>query len=174
MKEYKKAAAKSHAEKVKAYSGHPDERQDRSLVDRMVKKQALTGRADGGETSHHKGKGKSKGTQVNVIVAPRGGDRAVPPPVNGQGPVPAPAMPSQPAGPVPPRPNQPPVMVAAPSGGSAQPPLGARVPPQGPIGAKRGGKIACAKGGTVKGYTAGAESGLGRLEKAAHIKKKLG
>lgn len=163
MKEIKAAAKKSQATRLKAYTGgaaHPDEKADRALVNKMVKPSSLSGRAAGGK-SPSKGKGK---TQVNVIVAPHGGDRPVPVPIPvgvaqagpGQAPSQAPA-PSGPAMPAPPM-RKPPMRVT-----NVPPPQGAL----GPVEAKRGGKIKKrANGGSVK-FTAGSESGLGRLQKTA-------
>jgi hypothetical protein len=140
MKHIKDMAAKSVHEKLRAMGGmaHSDEKEDRSLVKKMVKPHALTGHADGGRA--HKGKGKGH-TQVNVIVPQRGQTRAVPVPV----PVP---VRGAGAGPV----------VGMPSRTVAPPPS---IVPSGTM--KKGGKVHRANGG--KTYHAGSESGLGRLEK---------
>ena len=128
-------------------------------------------RAEGGGV-HHKGKdGKgSKGTHVNVIVAPGAGGGG---PAAGMGP---PGMP--------PRPPMAPPMAGPPPGGppTGGPPPGAGGPPPGmpprppmapPPGAggppgmmphKRGGRAEHAKGGVIEH---GAGGGSGRLEKMA-------
>ena len=164
---------------------HSDAKEDRGLVQKMVKKNALTGRADGGmapmmpgKPSKKEGKG-GKGPKVMVnVIAPRGGgDRAGMPMPPVAAPGPASVMPSRP--PVPVAIPRPPM---APPGG-----LGAMGPM--PAGAKRGGKVQAkakkrASGGgvdkmgkdianvtkpkTMKGYDAGAGSGDGRLEKEKH------
>lgn len=134
MKEIKEAAAKSHAEKTHKMSGHSDEREDRCSGGKLAK---------GGAAK------KGGKTQVNVVVAPRGG----------QNPTPAPGAPG-PAGVSPPfRPAGP---APAPGGG-----LGALQ------GAKRGGEVKSrAHGGRVTGFHAGAGTGEGRLEKEEHYKRK--
>jgi hypothetical protein len=169
---------------------HPDEKQDRALIKKMVKPADLTGRKAGGKTEgkkramggamgvmgapKHKG-GKGKGapkSQTNILIAPRGGSPAPGMSAASSDAMPGPAggLPSAPPRPVamPPRP--------LPAGG-----LGAM---PGPIGAKKGGKVEHKKranGGDVmgkdpdkhvkprglKGYEAGAGSGEGRLEKEA-------
>lgn len=107
--------AEHHARMMKMAGAHSDAKEDRSLVKKMVKKEALTGRARGGMLPGEKGKGKAAPkSQTNILIAPRGGgDRAGMPPASG-GAMPGPAaMPSGPAGPGMP-----------------------------PMGAKKGGKIA--------------------------------
>ena len=178
-----------HHERMVKMAGHPDAKEDRSLVKKMVKPAALTGRKSGGEADgkkramggalpgeKHKGKGKAPKSQVNVVIAPRG---------NSSAPGGMPASPAAMAGPAgglpsgPPRPMPAP-MPPRPMAGPGGPGIGAMgaMP-----GAKKGGKIAAkdhkkrAAGGevgnvtkpkTIKGYDAGAGSGDGRLEKEAH------
>ena len=180
MKELKASIAKSHNEKMSKMLGngkHPDAKEDKALVKKMVKPDALTGkacsggamkRADGGATHAKGGAAKGKGkTNINVVVAPRGGgDRAGMPPVSPMAAAPgAGPMPSRPMPPVAPPPGP-----GGPAGG-----LGALKGPMpggpGPIPAKHGGKIKRAAGGKVSGYDAGAGSGDGRLEKEEHMRK---
>jgi hypothetical protein len=98
------------------------------------------------------GAAKSKGTEVNIIIADKGGQQPGMP--AGMPPATPPAMP--PAAAMPPRPPM------APPPGAGAPPPGMGAPPQamppGMMPRKRGGKA---------GYDAGAGSGMGRLEKAA-------
>lgn len=113
---------------------HPDVKEDRGLVKKMVKKEALTGRSQGGAMPH--GKGKSPKSQVNVVIAPRGGaDRAGPGPVSpaaAPGPV---AMPSRPVVPV--AVSRPPM--APPGGLGAMGPMSAGAKRGGPVEGKRDG-----------------------------------
>lgn len=116
-------------------------------------------RADGGKTAK-----KGKGTQVNVVVAPRGGaGQAGPAPASpGAMPGAAPAMPSQA-----PRPVAPPAPQAGPAGGLAA------LRGIGQPGVKTGGTVKRrASGGRVGKFDAGAGSAEGRLEKAAHEKSR--
>lgn len=113
---------------------------------------SVDGMAGGGRPDK-KSKGKGK-TTVNVMVAPQGG---------GGGPHPVPV-------PVPMKPPMP----APPGPGVAPPPMpgGAGMMPGGPPGLKPGmGPMK--RGGAAK-FEAGAGNGLGRLEKAAHEKKRPG
>ena len=138
----------------------PDEKEDRSLVHKMVKKDALTGKACGGSIKRAKG-GATKGKpSVNIVIAPRGGQNA---PAPGVTPGPVVAAPSRPAAPVAP---------VGPAGGLAA----LRGAPVTPPAAKRGGKIDGAKrrsseaakranGGSLSWQHAGAQSAQGREEK---------
>lgn len=84
--------------------------------------------------------GRVKGkTVVNIMIAGNGGDKDAPPPMPAGPPVAPPMPPRPPMGP--------------PTGGPPMPPPGA-IPP-GLIGRKHGGRV----------MTAGAESGVGRLQK---------
>jgi hypothetical protein len=102
---------------------HPDEAEDKALIDKMVKKDARTGRARGGRA-----KGK---TVVNVIVGGKG-DQDKPqggPPMAPMVPPPPPAAPPQP----------PPHPPGAPMGGGAPPMMPPGGAPMGPAGAPPGG-----------------------------------
>ena len=167
MKELKAANishGKHHA-KITKMAAHPDEKQDRKLVDKMVKKDALTGRSCGGSAKRASGGATKDGgkkpakTQVNIVVAPKGQGQA--------GPAPAPM-----SGPVAAVPSRPPVPAAIPAGPSGPAPAGglAALRP----GAKNGGKLPQkrAVGGKVTGYDAGAGSGKGRLEKERKAERK--
>lgn len=155
--------AEHHARMVKM--AHPDEREDRSLVKRMVKSSALTGKKCGGEAKRAMGgalpgkkKGKGPKNETNILIAPRGGAGA--PPAASSAAMPGAGMPMPSRTPVPALPPRP-----MPAGG---PGLGAM---PGPMGAKKGGKVETKKraaGGEVGKYEAGAGSGPGRLEKEAH------
>ena len=162
-KDVRAAAHKSQADKkanmLKGHS-HADEREDKSLVKRMVKKDALTGKANGGSTKKPK-------AALNIIVAPGKSGAA---PVPG-GRVPSPS-PSAQAAPPPARP---------PMGGGLSalgnmPPNSQPMPPRaGPaqFGAKKGGAVKRrADGGSVSWLKSGAGSGEGRLEKEKHSKRK--
>jgi hypothetical protein len=157
MKHYREEARKSMESKVKAHGGtckahggaaHPDAAEDKAMVKRMVKPEALTGRKQGGKSPAHKA-----GTKINVIVAPRGKDRPVPVPVPVQGGAAgsAGAMPSRP--------------LVRPA---ASPGLAGLAPPTAPL--KTGGKAHRANGGKVGSFDAGAGSGDGRLQKTEHQK----
>lgn len=146
----KEASAKGRASKAAA---HSDVAADKKLVKKMVKPDALTGRAAGGKApSKSKSKSGKGKTSVNIVVAPRaGGDRPVPVPVPAPGVGAGPgAMPSRPPVPPPPSPGL--------AGLRNAPPPGV-----GPMA--KGGKVKKrASGGRV--YDAGAATGEGRLEKA--------
>lgn len=135
---------------------HPDEKQDKKLIDRMVKKSALSdsgdkakkradrpGRAKGGRVKAAKG----KGTNVNVIIAGGGPHAGAMPPAGVGAPMAAPPMPPHP-----------PIMPPA-----GMPPGGA--PSMGgmpPMPAHKNGGRAYAKGGRVKGtkvYEEGVKAG---------------
>lgn len=138
-------------------SVHDDEAEDKALIRKEVKSEALKSegkkakhrgdkvarRAKGGHVKGH----KSGKTNVNVIVAPGGGGAKPPMPMPG-------AMPPPPAGAAPPMPPKPPMMPPPPGPGMGQPPaagLGG-IPPR-----SQGGR-AYKKGGAVnsseKGYGA--------------------
>ena len=154
MKEIRRAIEVSKAAHLHRVTGgatrHSDEAADRKLVDRMVKPEARTGRADGGSAKGHR-KGKPA-VAVNVI-APQGQTRAVPVPVPvGAGPSPAPGL----SGPPAPGPRAPALVKQVPL---AQGPIA-------PLPSKNGGKIKKrAHGGAVK--QTGGDNGVGRIEKAA-------
>ena len=134
---------------------HTDEKQDRALIKSMLAKEekkekradggAVQGRARGGRADRpHKGAGK---TTVNIVMPPAGGSGAMAMPPRPMMPPGAAAMP--PGAGMPPRPP-----MAPPQGGMAPMPPGAPPPGMMPPRA-RGGRM-----------TAGAGSGMGRIEKA--------
>jgi hypothetical protein len=152
---------------------HEDEREDRALVKKMVKSDALTGKKAGGRTERADGGKVGKGkTTVNILI---GGPKAVDdgqsgmmPPMGMPMPVPAgapsmapPMAPPMGAGPAP-MPGGPP---PAPVGGPPQ------MPPGGlPMGRKDGGKVQVPykKPGRKGDYPAmdfGSGSGFGRKQK---------
>jgi hypothetical protein len=164
MKHLREQARKSAEAKVKAHGGnvhgshvHSDAAEDKSMIKRMVKPEALTGRAHGGK-SPSKG-GHKPGTKVNVIVAPHVGNRPVPVPVPVQG---------GSAGSVGVAPSRPVVRPAAPAGLAGL--AGPAPAPNAPL--KCGGKAHRAHGGRVGHFEAGAGSGEGRLEKTEHEKRR--
>lgn len=157
MKEIRKAVEVAKARNLNRYLGgetHSDEAADRSLIKKMVKPEARTGRADGGKAKAKPHKGKPS-VSVNVIAPQQARPVPVPVPVSGG----ASAAPG-------PLPSRAPVSQAPTKVIQVPPPQG----PLGPLGAKRGGRIKKrAEGGKI---TAGADSGLGRLEKMAAQKGK--
>ena len=88
VREHHEAHAKAHVRKAGYARGgkverHPDEAEDRALVDRMVKKPALTGKSHGGHVkgAHSKPRmdkrargGRTNGKGVNIIIATGGGE----------------------------------------------------------------------------------------------------
>ena len=123
MKHYREQSHKDRNAKLhRMTGGHSDEKADRALVHKMVKSDALTGKAKGGRahTSHAR---TVRPASAPMAMAPGAG---------------------QPMG-------QP----SAGLGAMASPPL------------KKGGRACRAHGGRVTKHhmTAGAESGVGRLEK---------
>lgn len=89
------------AEDMKMMSeGHPDEKQDKAMIRKMVKSGALTGKKNGGRSAYADG-GRAKGsTTINIVMPAGGGDKPMPMPVPmGAAPAPmprpAPQMPPQ-------------------------------------------------------------------------------
>jgi hypothetical protein len=119
--------------------------QSRKSMEAKVAAHGGTCKAHGGAIAH-KGKGKSV-TKVNIVVAPRERDRPVAAPVSGGAAAPASVGPSR-------SPVQ-----TAPVGGLSG--LMAR-----------GGRAHRAHGGRVGHFEAGAGSGVGRLEKTEHVRRK--
>lgn len=122
---------------------HDDEAEDRAMIKRMVKADAMTGKKDGGRSCYADGgavKTKGKGDTTINIVMPSGGDKSpmpIPVPMGGGAP-PAPRPMPQP-----------------PMGGPSQ------QSPTPTLALKTGGRA---------NFTAGAGTGEGRLEKTAHAK----
>lgn len=139
-------------------AAHGDEAADRKLFKRMIKEhdEKVPGRASGGRLDKFARGGKTKhGTQVNIaVVAPHGRQGAAPAPGGILPPAGGGLPPKPPIAPPPP-----------PPGAGAMPPPGMMKPPM-----KTGGR-AYKHGGKVH-MTAGAFSGVGRLEKARHHGKK--
>jgi len=142
---------------------HDDEAADKKLFGKMIKQHEkeeskVEGKKSGGRLDKYARGGKTKGghhTKINIVVAPKG-----PHPADGA----APAGVLPPVGPG--GPPMPPPGLGAGPGGPPMPPPGMRPP------MKKGGRVKFARGGATKpkklgkGYTGGAESGVGRLEKA--------
>ena len=84
--------------------GHPDEKQDKAMIRKMVKPGALTGKKDGGRTARADGgRTKAKGsTTINIVMPTGGGDKPMPVPVP-MGGAPAPAPMPRPAPQMPPQ-----------------------------------------------------------------------
>lgn len=119
---------------------HEDEAEDRAMIKRMVKPDAMTGKKDGGRSCYADGgavKGKGS-TTINIVMPAGGGDKPMPVPVPMDGG--APPMPR----PAPPMPQGMPPQNATPT-----------------LALKTGGRA---------NFTAGAGTGEGRLEKTAHAK----
>lgn len=175
----KKEAAESRGRKLRAINagGGPLAKESTNYATlgenmQAIDRQKVPTRKRGGKVEGAKGKkrldrvaraaggrvGKKGATNVNVFVAPQGGD--TPKPV----PVPVPVGGGAPAAPPPAPP-----MAAGPGAGG--PPPGMMRPGMPPIPMrKRGGRIKRVKGGSVK-VEAGAGSGLGRLAKTANVSK---
>lgn len=135
-----------------AAKDHPDEKQDRKLIDKMVKKDALTGKCSGGRTARATG-GRTKGkTDINIVIAPSAG---------GQNPGMQPPNGAAPVGPNAQMSGATPVPVPMPQGAAGAPAAGAPAPaamPQQPPMARKYG------GGTYSNQPKH-RGGLGRLER---------
>lgn len=141
---------------------HGDEAQDRKLFKKMIaeheaEESKVPGKKHGGRLDKYARGGRTKGkkphTQVNIaVVSPQGHSSP------GAGAAPPAGGPPTPGGPPPGMPPHPPM-----GGGMPMPPPGAMPPP----GMKPPGMMK--RGGRIK---AGAESGEGRLQKAAMARRK--
>jgi len=183
---------------------HGDEAEDKSLIKGLVKPSAL--KAHGGKAKHradkpHRAKGgrvnKSKGTNVNVIVAPQAGHAQAPPlpPVPQAGAAPPPMPPRPPMGGPPPGmppgagpPGMPPGMplgirntggaVGYATGGPVSSEKIAKMGPTG-SGSGKGAKVTTpknaiyspAKGGMAPKFDSGGGGGVARLQEAHRAAK---
>ena len=137
---------------------HSDEPEDRALVKKMVKKEALSGKSSGGRTARATGgrTGKNGKTTVNIVISGKGGQDGMMPPMPGPG---LGALPPAPPMPMPPMPP----MGAGPMGPGAP----------GPLPRKKGGRANAdvpvkTPGRTSEGYPKmdyGAATGQGRRQK---------
>ncbi len=137
------AKFKSMTGKKSSGQGHPDEAQDKVLIKKMIKQDKGEYKIGGAVSAPRADKfargGKAKGkkgTTINIAVIGGGKEGA-------EGAPPMPPMP------------KPPMALPPPGAGPGGPPGGAMPPGMPPM--KRGGKV---------GMTAGAETGVGRLQKA--------
>ncbi len=117
---------------------HPYNSVRQSKVEHSRAGTLTKGYATGGAVVERARGGRTKGTNVNVIISPSSGQVAPPPPMPMAGPVAAPPMP-------PPRPP-----MAPPPGAGMVPPGGPPMPPGGPI-RSTGGRTGYKSGGAVPG-----------------------